>query len=90
MNRAPAPHIKHKDCSTVIFWRNGKDGITRPALYCSEHYAWIKWLTEDEAKFAVELGVKDLGLLNDLEVSKGKTSQEYKQAKLDQLKSLLE
>jgi len=57
------PHIKHKDCPVVIFFIQGKDNSVRPGLYCSKHASWIKWLTHEEYKCAIELGVQEKGLL---------------------------
>jgi hypothetical protein len=43
---------KFDNCQCEIRWENS--GLRRPALYCSDHNIYIKWLSERDAFFLID------------------------------------
>jgi hypothetical protein len=43
---------KFDNCQCEIRWENS--GLRRPALYCTDHDIYIKWLSERDAFFLID------------------------------------
>lgn len=43
---------KFDNCQCEIRWENS--GLRRPALYCTDHNIYIKWLSERDAFFLID------------------------------------
>lgn len=46
---------RHKDCPVEIRYKpfNGQNKST-PGLFCTCHNKWLKWLTTDDANYAIK------------------------------------
>lgn len=52
----------HDNCNMVIIPRFHKNRLTLiPGLYCQNHGCLIQWLTQEDYKQLVKIGVEDLG-----------------------------
>ena len=69
LSNSSTENNEHDECEVAILrklWKNRIHPV--PGLYCAIHGKLIKWLSLRDARFLIDEGVEDIGMLPEEEV----------------------